>query len=463
MRTAALISTALVAVLGFAGHAIAERPLVRLGEALFEDVNLSRNANQACETCHHPLAGFADTSNHADPVGSPVSDGSVDPHFGGRNAPSAAYAGYSPPLSCTGPDGDLFCTGGVFWDGRATGLESSDTAGISIDGAMTGPTFDPLADQAKGPFQNPVEMGLMPDEVIDIVTQADYAKLFRQAFGYDVRWQARNHAERVYNDIAIAIAAYERSDALNKFSSKFDRFVDEQSAKQIDVSTIVLADEVAVDAFGEVITSNVFLPEELEGLALFNMPNDNNGTLEAGEGANCAACHPSGPITDPTDSQGEILFTDFSYDNLGIPENEAIAELAGQQAPDVGLYATLTNLLGYSPEAAAGTEGLFKVPTLRNVGVSAPYGHNGYFPTLYSIVHFYNTRISEPHEGPEAGEPNEVELGNLGLSKDQEEKLVLFMETLTDQDQKYERKHKPWKWFFRPLSRFRNGFRGHRG
>jgi cytochrome c peroxidase len=81
---------------------------------------------------------------------------------------------------------------------------------------------------------------------------------------------------------------------------------------------------------------------------------------------------------------------------------------------------------------AAGTEGLFKVPTLRNVAQTAPYAHNGFFPTLYSIVHFYNTRIDKPLGGHEVGAPNEEELGALGLSKAQEEKIVLFMETLTD-------------------------------
>ena len=76
-----------------------------------------------------------------------------------------------------------------------------------------------------------------------------------------------------------------------------------------------------VDGWGRRVASRVFLSEELEGLALFNMPNDQDGVLLFNEGGNCAACHPGGPITEPTDSQGKTLFTDFSYDDLGIPVN----------------------------------------------------------------------------------------------------------------------------------------------
>ena len=434
MKRFALVTVMIVVVFGFSSQASAAEAIVRLGEALYTDINLSLYSNQSCMTCHHPLSGFVDTSNHIDPLGSPVSDGSDPTLFGGRNAPSAAYAGFSPALNCVDDgEGGAFCTGGTFWDGRATGLALTDTGGIVVDGVTTGPTFDPLADQAKGPFQNPVEMALTPDQVIVKVLQSDYTKLFKQAFGYNVATFAADNAHIVYNDIAIAIAAFERSMKLNKFSSKFDQFAIEQAGKGIDVSTIVLdAFGVVVDGTTTPVTSKVFMQEELEGLALFNMPTNNDGILGVGQGGNCAACHPTGPITDPTNSQGETLFTDFSYDNLGVPANPAIADLAGTQGTDMGLYATLDGLNLFPSLLRSGTEGLFKVPTLRNVAQTAPYAHNGFFSTLYSIVHFYNTRIAEPLGGPEVGLPNEVELGNLGLSKAQEEKIVLFMETLTD-------------------------------
>jgi cytochrome c peroxidase len=97
-------------------------------------------------------------------------------------------------------------------------------------------------------------------------------------------------------------------------------------------------------------------------------------------------------------------------------------------------------------------QGRFQVPTLRNVdkrpypGFVKAYGHNGYFTSLKSIVHFYNTRDvlprcrpNDPGEGttcwpaPETSENlNKRQLGNLGLSDAEEDALVAFMQTLTD-------------------------------
>jgi cytochrome c peroxidase len=77
---------------------------------------------------------------------------------------------------------------------------------------------------------------------------------------------------------------------------------------------------------------------------------------------------------------------------------------------------------------------------VRNIGLSAPYAHNGLFKTLKEIVHFYNTR-DVPGANP-AGEDwpppeypatvNHDELGNLGLSDADEDALVEFMKTLDD-------------------------------
>lgn len=78
--------------------------------------------------------------------------------------------------------------------------------------------------------------------------------------------------------------------------------------------------------------------------------------------------------------------------------------------------------------------GKFKVMTLRNVGITAPYAHNGFFADLKEITHFYNTRdVSEewpPSEYPDT--VNTDELGNLGLSDADENAIVAFMKTLTD-------------------------------
>jgi cytochrome c peroxidase len=77
-------------------------------------------------------------------------------------------------------------------------------------------------------------------------------------------------------------------------------------------------------------------------------------------------------------------------------------------------------------------EGKFKVSSLRNVSRSAPYGHNGYFATLYDIVQFYNKRNELGLTAEVPATVNDSELGNLGQTLQQEQKLVMFLETLND-------------------------------
>jgi cytochrome c peroxidase len=79
--------------------------------------------------------------------------------------------------------------------------------------------------------------------------------------------------------------------------------------------------------------------------------------------------------------------------------------------------------------------GKFKVMTLRNIAITPPYGHNGFFKTLKEIVHFYNTR-DVPSAGwgpPEVPENvNDEERGDLGLTDEDEDAIVEFLKTLTD-------------------------------
>jgi len=163
--------------------------------------------------------------------------------------------------------------------------------------------------------------------------------------------------------------------------------------------------------------------------------------------AGCAACHPS---------NGKMaLFTDFTYDNLGTPQNpENPAVLRDATYVDYGLGGYLKGAgkpaAVYEPEM-----GKVKVPTLRNVdlqpsaGFVKAYGANGYFKSLEAIVHFYNTRdvlarCPGPYTEAEAlkancwpapevaANVNTVQLGNLGLSPSDEAAIVAYLKTLSD-------------------------------
>ena len=451
-------------VMGLAGPASAmtaeekaKKDLESLGHAIYVDMDLSLNANQSCQTCHHPNAGFADTENRISPEMFPVSDGSDPMLFGNRNAPTASYSGFSPIFHYDEVEG-LF-VGGLFWDGRATGrMDFSDTGGLG-----DGPTGDPLADQAKGPFGNPVEMALTfentgfstEEAVVQRIQTSEYADKFLEVFGPN----AFANIGVAYNNAAIAIAAFERSDKLDQFKSKFDKFVEEQAGDVslfgVDVEIFEIdGDEIEFRKYvgpPAGFKSKALSYDEADGLAIFNSDSYTQmfGDAPAGQnGAMCYLCHltenhvveendPNRPFNGPEPGEYNPLFTDFTYDNLGIPENPRIAELAGPQSADLGLGGQEAQLIAafgvvYDP---VNENGKFKVSTLRNLSRTAPYGHNGFFATIYDIVHFYNTRdvVGEGWPEPEVPETvNTDELGNLGLTLAQEEKLVMFMETLTD-------------------------------
>ena len=278
--------------------------------------------------------------------------------------------------------------GGQFLDGRAATLEL----------------------QAQQPFLNPVEMANPNREsVVKKVKQGANAVLFRQLFGN----AAFDDVDAAYQRVSEAIAAFERTARFAPFTSKFDYYVKGQAQ---------------------------LTAQEQHGLELFN----------ATDKGNCAACHPS----TSADGTTPALFTDFTYDNLGVarnPDNRVYTlgsgfNPAGMDFVDRGLGGR-TDL----PTDPAAESGKFKVPSLRNVALTGPYMHNGYFRDLKAVVQFYNdrdlrsvcpdplwTREADAQAQncwpqPEvADNVNGDELGNLGLTDAEIDAIVEFMKTLTD-------------------------------
>lgn len=245
-----------------------------------------------------------------------------------------------------------------------------------------------LEEQLVQPFVNPLEMGNKDlSMVMQKIRKADYYPDLKKVYGNV------ESDEQLSACLIEALALYERSVEMNPFSSKFDAW---QNGKC------------------------KLTKQEKKGYELFK------------EKGLCAECH----ILEPDERAGKVLFTDHTYDNLGIPSNPdnpfytvlAPYNLCGRDTVDLGLGAFLGDDAEY---------GKFRVPTLRNVELSAPYGHNGYFKTLEEIVHFYNVRDVEMF--PSAEYPatvNKDELGNLRLTAKEEAAIVAFMKTLTDGFQK---------------------------
>ena len=246
-----------------------------------------------------------------------------------------------------------------------------------------------LEEQARQPFLNAVEMA-NPDvgSVVKKVRAASYASQFDQVFGED----SLQNTDEAMIYITRALAAFERTEVFRPFSSKYDYY---------------LAGKVKLTA------------KELKGLELF----------EAEDKANCAACHPS-----KQGAKGEPpLFTDFTYDNIGLPPNQASPFYSQPQQfnPKVDQYVDigLAKTTGRQQDL-----GKFKVPTLRNIAITPPYLHNGIFASLREVVEFYNTRdIRNDWGRPEVKENiNTEELGDLGLLDEGIDAIVAFMEALTD-------------------------------
>ena len=385
-------------------------PKEQVGKSIFFDTNLSINQDQSCASCHAPEVGWTGPESDINAHGA-VYEGSIPGRFGDRKPPSAAYATLS-PIFYQDKKGNF--VGGNFWDGRATGEKLGN----------------PAADQAQGPFLNPMEQAL-PDSacVVYRVCTATYSVDFEEVWGAEacnITWPAdiattcategktislsdsdRSKSDMAYDNIALSIAAYEDSIEVNAFSSKYDATFSGQAK---------------------------LTRQEQEGYALFRGK------------AKCQSCH-------PVNGQ-EALLTDFTYDNLGIPQNPENPAGMAPDFVDPGLGGFLKNI-GYAENVYQAEWGKFKVPTLRNVGLSPDdgmikaYGHNGYFKSLEGIVHFYNTRDVLPvcpgpyteaaalaaacWPAPEVtANINTDELGNLGLTSEEEAAIVAFLKTLSD-------------------------------
>lgn len=376
-------------------------PMEQLGKAIFFDDNLSVNRDQSCADCHAPQAGWTGPDPAINTHGA-VYQGSIIGRFGNRKPPSSAYATNSPILHFVIKQKEALFIGGNFWDGRATG----ETLG------------NPAADQAQGPFLNPLEQALAtPAAVVERVCMASYRELFQEVWGDAICDPTTVGA--AYDAIALSIASFESSPESNAFTSKYDYYLK-------GMATLT--------------------KEEKKGLNLFKATGK------------CANCH----ILDPGPNGAPPLFTDFTYDNLGVPrnpENPFYTQTAfnplGDEWVDRGLGGFLASRNDYQPHADQNL-GKHKVPTLRNVDLRPypsfvkAYGHNGYFKSLKGIVHFYNTRDAKPRcldrftteanalaqgcwpEPEVAANVNTKELGKLNLTSDQEDAIVAFLRTLSD-------------------------------
>jgi cytochrome c peroxidase len=238
-----------------------------------------------------------------------------------------------------------------------------------------------LEDQAKLPILNPIEMGQpSPEAVVAAVRKIpEYTSAFQHIFGREV----------TYDDLASAIAAFERTQYSG--NAPFDRFI--------------AGDTRAIDASAQ------------RGWALFN-----------GKGR-CLECH-AGNATSP-------LFSDQKFHNIGIAAHQqGFPELAQQalaivragdekQIDELAIQSKYAEVGRFLVTRNVNNIGAFKTPTLRNIGITAPYMHDGTMVTLWDVLDHYN----------KGGVPNPYLDGGmqrLALTEPEIDDLAAFLFTLTD-------------------------------
>jgi cytochrome c peroxidase len=310
--------------------------MVALGDKLFNDKRLSADGTVACATCHDPKRGFVD---HL-----PTSEG-IRKQVGKRNSPTVLAAMFNVTQ---------------FWDGRAPNLE----------------------EQAKLPILNPIEMGQdKPENVVAKLRGIpEYVQQFQAVFGREI----------TYDDLAAAIAAFERTHP--GADSPFDAFIHGKG----DLS-----------------------PSAMRGWALFNSKG------------RCTNCH-AFSVTSP-------LFSDQKFHNIGIAAHKSdFVGLARQatatvRAGDVdqidrlALETDLSELGRFLVTKQPADVGAFKTPTLRNVAVTGPYMHDGSLATLWDVMDHYNKGgIQNPFL--DGG------MQRLGMTEAEIDDMVAFMESMTSKE-----------------------------
>lgn len=372
-----------------------------LGEALFSDVNLSRDRTQSCATCHNPEKAFIDDRLDVSGSVGAVSKGDDGVSFGDRNSQTVSYAMFSPAFQYA--KRDRFNSqqndyqgfmGGQFHDGRATDL----------------------AAQAALPILNGVEMN-MPDKASVIERVQDnpkYVASFKSLFGESIF----DDVNTAYDALALSIAEFEKTELFASFDSDYDKYL------AGDMPEYALSKAGA----GE----SLFFSQQF---------------------TNCATCHQLKP-----QSYKQETFTGYEYHNIGVPKNVAARVLngKGESFVDVGLFDNPDLSKAYQKALASKVvqgektdftpeKGKFKVPALRNVAVTGPYMHNGVFRDLKTVVLFYDHFLagSENQINPETGKswadpevPSTVSLKELKdgrkMTVAQVEQMVCFLRSLTD-------------------------------
>lgn len=308
---------------------------VTLGRVIFYDKNISANRTLSCGSCHNQANGFADPID--------LSEG-FQGATGHRNSLSIADIGLNPYP-------------GLMWDERS----------------------EDLVNMVLMPLNNGVELGILPDELVERFNDlAYYPELFTAAFG---------DSNITMDRIGIALAEFVKS--IRPVTTKLDQ-------------------ALVAGNFSS------FTSSEIAGKALFEQ--------------HCQSCH-AGVVTrvggyPATKTALQSLPGGFFLANFVKPHNTGL----DIDSEDIG-YMGVTN--------DQSDRGKFKIPHLKNIEVTGPYMHDGRFETIEEVIDFYSEEI-QPAVNV-AFNINQyystvfpLPFTGYGFTTSEKEDLIDFLKTLTD-------------------------------
>ena len=401
---------------------IDQKAAIRLGKALFWDIQVGSDGQTACATCHYQAGADARTINtlHPGPDGVFQSNGVTaagqnfrlrsiinDDRVGSQGVVNAEFLSIPSNVSTAKDNCNLkaeapFGTqravtgrntptviGAIynvenFWDGRAhTKFNGFDPFGDTANAAQKTvlSTNASLASQAVGPVNNSVEMACAgrafngPNSVAakllsrpvlqyQAVSRTDSTLGSMSAFPRLGLRCGRNNC--TYQElINTAFSGSIANDAVNNFSRIWGQAV-------MAYEATLIPDDTPMDRYllGQY---RALTPNQQRGLNIFNGK------------AHCYECH-SGP--ELSDSSYTYLFregptnddgADQGFHNLGVRPTEE----------DLGRAYAGPGGASFARSNSIYNRGAFKTPMLRNIKLTAPYFHNGGKATLEEVVDFY--------------------------------------------------------------------------
>src|SRR4051812_25032022 len=407
------------------GHIVDPAAAVRLGKALFWDVQTGGDGKTACASCHF-LAGADDrlvnTLNPGPGLNNPFASGGVtgpgqlftpgnivnDDRGGSQGVVAATFAGIDPDRShpadvCAADPSTPFAserqvTGrnaptvigavffrDVFWDGRANhvfnGNDPFGTTGNAGE-AQASVANAALASQAVGPANNNVEMSckgrpfngdnslatkLLARAALQLQQVSPGDSVLGELASADGPGLVCGGEPCNYDDlIRPAFGDALADDAEHSFSMIWGEAIQAYEAT-------LIPDQTPFDRYLAG-TSSALNAQQQRGLDVFQ-----------GKG-NCTKCHSGALLSDASVSLFQSSGAtnrdggDQGFHNLGVRPT----------AEDLGRGATPDGGVSFSVSGAKADRGAFKTPGLRNVKLTAPYFHNGGKATLADVVAFYS-------------------------------------------------------------------------